>query len=39
MIGSCAEDEQEQTSTNCFEMDAIWEEKERNATGNMEKDC
>jgi hypothetical protein len=36
MAGSCAEDEEEQTSTHCFEMGATREEKERKATGDME---
>jgi hypothetical protein len=39
MAGWCAEDEQEQTSTHCFEMGAIMGEKERKATGHMKKDC
>jgi hypothetical protein len=38
MAGSRAEDEQEQTSTHCFEMNATRKEKERKATGDMEKD-
>jgi hypothetical protein len=38
MAGPCAEDEQEQKPKHCFEMCANREEKERRATGDMEKD-
>jgi hypothetical protein len=38
MAGSCAEDEQEKTSTHFFEIGTTREEKERKATGGMEKD-
>jgi hypothetical protein len=33
MVESCAEVEQEQTSTHCFEMGTTREEKERKAIG------